>query len=238
MSLSRRQKRRLKELSRMIDSTITIRDDMVEINLEYAREIEEVIASIQNPESKVSQKLESTALSTDMRENNLSDSQETNGSTGEHQTDANYEPPQKDDINVPPWAKALWKKIAMKCHPDRLNFQKLSALEVAKRQHYMLESKIVYEKADWNKLLFIGIQIEEFVEDLPASQQFSMLESKYNEVTLKVNNVQTSLAWKWGNHWDDFGFRVKIIELCFRNKGMKVPSKDEILKSIVKLESE
>ena len=242
MPLTRRHKRRLKEISRMIDSTITIRDDMVEINLEYAREIEEIILQIESSGSdkikKNSHDEESTALSPEIRENQSSDSKKTDSSTGEHQSDANYEAPPKHVDNVPSWAKALWKKIAMKCHPDRLSFQKLSAIEIAKRQQYMLESKIVLEAEDWNKLLYIGVQIEEFVEELPITQQLSMLESKYNEVTSKVNDIQSSLAWKWGNNWDNFDLRVRIIQTCFQSKGLKIPPRDDILKSIIKFESE
>ena len=43
MPLTKRQKRRLKEVSRMIESTIVIKDDMVDIQLEYSSEIDEVI---------------------------------------------------------------------------------------------------------------------------------------------------------------------------------------------------
>ncbi len=226
----------------MIDSTITVRDGMVEINLEYAQEIEEIMSYLVNlnssDTSKNEQSSKSTALSTETEENARTDSRKTDGSTGEHQSESNYETSPRDDSNVPSWAKVLWKKIAMKCHPDRLNFQELSAIEIAKRQHYMLESKIALEEEDWNKLLFIGVQIEEFVEEIPAVEQFNMLESKYNKVTLKVNSIQESLAWKWGNNWDNFNLRVRILEICFQNKGIKVPSKASILETIVKFESE
>jgi hypothetical protein len=65
-----------------------------------------------------------------------------------------------------------------------------------------------------------------------------MLESEYNEVTLKVNSVQTSLAWQWGNSWDDFNLRVKIIEACCKSKGIAIPHRDDILQYIIKFESE
>jgi len=242
MSLTKRHKRRLKEISRMITSTIVIRDDMVEINLEYAHEIEEFISQIETSRkpqsSNEAHEEEITALTTDVRENEPSDSKKTSGSTGEHQTETNYEPPKRGVDNAPSWAKGLWKKIAMKCHPDRLNFQDLTAIEIAKRQQYMLDSRSAYEIGDWSKLLYIGIQLDEFVEDLSSSKQLEMLESEYNMLGQKINDVQSSLAWQWGNNWENFSLRTRIVIICCRNKGVEPPPKDEIMKLLIKLEAE
>ena len=55
MPLSKRQKRRLLEVSKMIESSIVVRDDMEEIQLEYAAEIDGVIESIKIGEVKQQQ---------------------------------------------------------------------------------------------------------------------------------------------------------------------------------------
>ena len=46
MPLSKRQKRRLLEVSKMIESSIVVKDDMEEIQLEYAQEIDAVVDQI------------------------------------------------------------------------------------------------------------------------------------------------------------------------------------------------
>ena len=46
MPLSKRQKRRLLEVSKMIESSIVVKDDMEEIQLEYAQEIDEAVRLI------------------------------------------------------------------------------------------------------------------------------------------------------------------------------------------------
>ena len=43
MPLTKRQKRRLLEVSKMIESSIVVKDDMEEIQLEYAQEIDDII---------------------------------------------------------------------------------------------------------------------------------------------------------------------------------------------------
>ena len=226
----------------MIDSTIIVRDDMVEINLEYAREIEEFISQMEaskKPQTeKTKERKENTALSTELKESQLADSKKAGGKTGEHQSSSNYEPPTKLVDNAPLWAKSLWKKIAMKCHPDRLNFQKLTAIEIAKRQQYLLDSRKAYEEANWKQLLFIGIQLGEFVDDLKSSEQFSMLETEYNLVTSKVNTVQNSLAWQWGQSWQNMGLRVRIVQQCYMNAGKKSPSREQIIEALIKFEQE
>ena len=58
MPLSKRQKRRLLEVSKMIESSIVVRDDMEEIQLEYAQELEDIANSLK--QKKVSSEPAST----------------------------------------------------------------------------------------------------------------------------------------------------------------------------------
>lgn len=241
MSLSTRHKRRLKELSRMIESTIIVRDEMVEINLEYAKEIEEFIALIEN---KQPQKDISVSASEDpssiviLNEKMPSDSSENKESTGEHQTASNYEEIKVHDNEAPAWAKYLWKKIALKCHPDRLNFLELTSIEIAKRQMMFSQAREVYNSQNWQKLLYYGITLDEYVDDLSMADQYMMLEAQYNNAAEKVTAVQSSLAWKWGTDWKNLHVRIQIITVCCQNKGITPPSRENLMTMLIKFESE
>ena len=46
MPLTKRQKRRLLEVSKMIESSIVVKDDMEDIQLEYVQEIDNVVEQI------------------------------------------------------------------------------------------------------------------------------------------------------------------------------------------------
>jgi hypothetical protein len=239
MPLTKRQKRRLKEVSRMIESTIVIKDDMVDIQLEYSKEIDEVIKKFKRQkeglphESDDESKLPSTNS-----DNSLLDSQETAGSTGEPQLESNFDPPINHVDNVPSWAKGLWKKIAMKCHPDRLNFQKLSAIEIAKRQEYMVQARNVLEAEDWNKLLHIGVQVDEWTEELTSTMQLQMLNLEYTSATTRIGKIQESLAWQWGTNWDNIPLRVNIVNAVCQHYGMSIPDRIKLIEIIQNLESE
>ena len=225
----------------MIESTIAVRDEMVEINLEYAKEIEEFILLIQKQQGTDDKK-----SSIDKKENSVivadekmpSDSIKSEETTSEHQSVTNNEPINTHDDTTPPWAKSLWKKIALKCHPDRLNFTKLPSLELAKRQ--MLFSKARNACADqaWEKLLYYGIILDEYIGDLTMSEQYIMLEKQYNDAAAGVSNVQSSLAWKWGTDWKNIDMRIQIITVCCQSKNIIPPSRENLMSMLIKFESE
>ena len=237
MPLSKRQKRRLLEVSKMIESSIVVRDDMEEIQLEYASEIDEVIEMIKNKDVKPKLIGEASTEMAPYEEKARSDSKKTQGSTNEHQSEPNLEPPEiPEGPDAPEWAKKLWKGIAKKCHPDRLSFQELTAIQIARRQTWFLEARSLYENRSWNKLLHIGVQVEEYVEDLSASQQLAMLNEEYAGITQKVEDIQKSLAWKWGTNWDNLEMRLRIMDVCLRAKGVTPPSRIEMINILVNLE--
>ena len=237
MPLSKRQKRRLLEVSKMIQSSIVVRDDMEEIQLEYASEIDDVIGSIKNKDIKPQENGQHSTEMTQYDENSRSDSKKPEGSTNDHQSESNYEIAEPDvSDESPEWAKKLWKGIAKKCHPDRLSFQELTAIEIARRQTWFLEARGLYESQSWNKLLHIGVQVGEYIEDLSASQQLQMLNEEYSGITNKVEDIQKSLAWKWGTNWDNLEMRLRIITVCLQAKAVKVPSRIDLINILVNLE--
>lgn len=240
MPLTSRQKRRLAEKSRMIESADTVAKDMADIQIEYAKEIDSVVENIRRsqmpPEKSAPQSTDVSVFHDSKTE--PSDSKETTGSTKEHQSDTNFEPEKIDVPEAPIWAKRLWKNIAKNCHPDRLNFQELSAIEVGRRQQWFLESRKYFETQDWNRLLHIGVQLGEFVDEISHVDQHDMLTAVYNDRSKRIDEIQTSLAWKWGTLWDRNDVRIQIITVCCRAKGVVVPPIEDIVRLIVNLELE
>ena len=239
MPLTKRQKRRLLEVSKMIESTLVVKDDMVEIQKEYASEIDEVIELIRLGKTETKH-IGDSSTDLSLYENQPdSDSQENSKSTNEHQSESNFEPPEiPAGPDAPEWAKRLWKQIAKQCHPDRLSFQELNAIEISRRQTWFLEARNLFETQQWNKLLHIGVQLGEYIDDLSAAKQLEMLNMEYSSITNKLQDVQKSLAWSWGTNWDNLELRIKIITVCVRAKGIKVPPKIELIKILVNLETE
>ena len=239
MALSKRQKRRLLEVSKMIESTLVVKDDMVDIQKEYASEIDEVLELIRLGKTET-KRIGDSSTDLSLYENqSASDSKKREDSTNEHQSGSNFEPPEiPEGPEAPEWAKKLWKLIAKKCHPDRLSFQDLNAIEISRRQTWFLEARNLFETQQWNKLLHIGVQLDEYIDDLSAAKQLDMLNSEYSSITNKLQDVQNSLAWSWGTNWDNLELRIKIITVCAAAKDIRLPSKIELIKILVNLETE
>ena len=126
MPLSKRQKRRLLEVSKMIESSIVVRDDMEEIQLEYAQEIDDIIEQISKSFSK-SQDTPEEATNEELVpkskiQQNIRAARELRKQKKRIRDAQKYEPPAPPEVDdAPEWAKRLWKAIAKKCHPDRLS---------------------------------------------------------------------------------------------------------------------
>ena len=245
MPLTKRQKRRLKEVSRMIESSYTIQNDMLDMQQEYSSELEEISKLIQTNGHKVEKLDDSVGLDSSISkyeektsENKKSDSKKTEGNTNEHKSEENFEPKMKDSPNAPVWAKALWRRIAMKCHPDRLSFDKLSAIDIARRQQWFLDSQKHFETGDWNKLIHIGIQVDEWVDDISYFKQHGILDNQYNIAANKINEIQNSLAWNWGNSWDNLDSKIKIVTVYCQALGLTLPSRATLIEILVNFELE
>ena len=226
----------------MIESSIGVKRSMDEINLGYAKEIEDVLAMIQRKESEPTTVEKSPSLDlslfTEAEANSNKQgykSGQDKHNSGEHETAVSKS---EQKLEVPAWAKKLWKGIAKKSHPDILTFEKYSALEIAKRQQWFLEARNYFENSEYHKMLHIGLQLEIFVEDISFSEQTKILDNEYNTNARAIEKIQGTLAWKWGNNWHNVATKVAIIEAFLTSMGKDSPGKDFLLKIIAEYEME
>lgn len=242
MTLTKRQKRRLLEVSKMIESSIVVKDDMEEIQFEYAQEIDKVIDLIKSKEEAAKNPTtEETSLPAKTKtRRNLELAREIRKQRQRvKEAVADYVPLSKPEVDgAPEWAKKLWKGIAKKCHPDRLSFLELSAIQIARRQIWFTQAKDLYEIRSWPKLIHIGVQVDEYVEEISHKEQLSWLNGEYNGVSQKITTMQSSLAWKWGTNWENIGLRISILTAILNHKGIPVPAREEITQILIKIESD
>ena len=242
MPLTKRQKRRLLEISKMIESSIVVKDDMEEIQLEYAQEIEDVVERVVqiNKPKKIDAETESSVpvVSKTMKNVKLARERRKHKKR-EQEARNNYVPPTKPEVDdAPEWAKKLWKGIAKKCHPDRLSFLELTAIQIARRQIWFLEAKSLFETRSWPKLIHIGVQVDEYVEDISHKEQIIWLNGEYSAISQQITGMQTSIAWRWGTNWENIDLRINIITAVLKHKGIQVPSRQQITEILVDLESD
>ena len=243
MPLSKRQKRRLLEVSKMIESSIVVRDDMEEIQLEYAQEIDDIIEGINKsfeepkglPDTNTGEEL----VPQSKAEQNRKVARELRKQKQRRRDARNYEPPPSPPVDdAPEWAKRLWKAIAKKCHPDRLSFLELTAIQIARRQVWFLEAKKLFEERSWPRLIHIGVQCDEYVDDITHTEQLGWLNNEYTTISTKITGMQNSLAWKWGTNWSNLELRVNILTAVLRHKSIQVPPKEKLIEILMKLEAD
>lgn len=241
MPLTRRQKRRLLEVSKMIESSIVVKDDMEEIQLEYAKEIDDVIGLIsvgaENKQESTYADVQSSLPVSSRTESNVKRAREFRKRTKlNREARKHLAPSAPITPNAPDWAKKLWKSIAKKCHPDRLSFQELSAIQIARRQIWFLEARSLFEEQSWPKLIHIGVQVGEYVDDITHKEQLGWLNVEYEGISKNIQGMQNSLAWKWGTNWDNLDLRISIVTAVLAHRGLKVPPRQEITELLLKLE--
>ena len=242
MPLTKRQKRRLLEVSKMIESSIVVKDDMEEIQLEYAQEIDDIINLIKKkdqPKQRQDVSQSSLPANTKVRQNIQLARMKRKQIQREREAVANYIPPSKPEVDdAPEWAKKLWKGIAKKCHPDRLSFLELSAIQVARRQIWFSEAKSLFEQRSWPRMIHIGVQVGEYVNDIAHKEQLGWLNNEYSAISQKITGMQSSLAWKWGTNWENIGLRINILTAILKHKGIPTPPREELTKILIEFESD
>ena len=241
MPLTKRQKRRLLEVSKMIESVVIVYKELSEIQVEYIAELDDLVNKVRGQkQNSQPETVSSTDLSVYEEISSLGETQEAQESTNKTGSasypDEVLETP--DAIAAPEWTRKLWKRIAKKCHPDRLPFQNLTPLDFAKRQEWFLESKVLFEKQNWNRLVHIGIQVDEYIDDMPVKQQMSMVNDEYNKLSKRVATIQDSLAWQWGTNWENIELRTRILSACLKHAGVKIPSKLKLIEIILSIEKD
>lgn len=108
--------------------------------------------------------------------------------------------------------KKLFRKLAVKCHPD-----KLETLEVSEREKEFL--KDCYEKIsiandtyDWGLLLKVALDLDVEVTELEQTQIENINESIEN-IKLRISKYEESMAYKWYTLGDS-DIKQKYLQQC------------------------
>ena len=134
---------------------------------------------------------------------------------------------------MPDWSKDLWRKIMVKCHPDKLIHEtELSNADLAERSQVMIEASGSIEEEDWNNLIYLAALIDGFTEKLKFNQQVNQLNKINNKNSKTILEIQNSLTWHWGISWSSPQKRLTILKHVLKIKNITIPS-DITLKNII-----
>lgn len=99
------------------------------------------------------------------------------------------------ESNKHPDFKSLFRKVVIKCHPDKLSTD-LTESEFNEYKNIYEDVVDANETEDWAKLIRCAIKLE---IELPESayNQIESIENSINKLKEKQNNILSSVAWRW-----------------------------------------
>lgn len=124
--------------------------------------------------------------------------------------------------SLPPWARKLFKKIALMTHPDRVSDKGLQE----QFQRIFLRAAQAFEKGNLDDLIGVAVELN---LDAGIEQQalIPRLESKIKKTKEEISGIEKTPEWVWGEALGIINVRVMILEKVLQKKGFSL-SKDDI----------
>lgn len=248
MAISKKQKKRLKDSANLLRNAKIMAAEMEEISQEYATEIKSIIEKVKINQSRPGSQKKTSLMekkrirpfrSKSVRKalpapKQISDTKSESKQNFNEKLEAQF----KDPRNVPAWAKDLWRKIMFNCHPDRLNPEDFSAIDLQHRTKILEAAMLANEQENWPELLPLAILVEQYTDKLSHNKQMKHLSDLYSVQTSRISAIQQSYIWVWGANWDVPDVRVKILEKIFEAENIRSISKEEIIKIVFEINAE
>jgi hypothetical protein len=100
--------------------------------------------------------------------------------------------------SVPKWVKRIYRKIALKSHPD-----KIQHLEISKEEKEYLEESFKHafnclEEEKYEDLLTLALELEIDLEVL-GEDQINILEKSNKNTRKEIQEMQNLAPWMWGS---------------------------------------
>lgn len=125
--------------------------------------------------------------------------------------------------NTPEWAKKVFRKIALKTHPDKIKNQENSAeLE----DLYAKANEAIFEE-DYDTLLEI-CGVLSIKNDIDPELELKYNEKKQKTIKAKLDKIVDSIPWIWGEAYDDIALRQNFLFSILPHYGIEDVSKKQI----------
>jgi hypothetical protein len=99
------------------------------------------------------------------------------------------------ESNKHPDFKGLFRKVVVKCHPDKLD-SNMTVSELSEYKYIYEQAVSANETEDWAQLIMaamkLGVEIPESAYD-----QIESIEKSINKLKEKQTNILNSIAWTW-----------------------------------------
>jgi len=222
-----KQQKRIKNTALLVRNILSMSDNMSTINFNYAVDLEKFVLKLKSFKEEPGAEAPGLNSDTQLTDLSLPVSDETPSLETPDFESAETQPDTKTP--PPPWAKDLYRKIMMKCHPDRNQNISSDVLEQIYRTESLSIAIEAYKEENFDKLIYAGAIVDIFSDKLSANQQIKILNKSYDSRVQKVSEIQESVSWCWGTNWDTVETRIQLLESICRVHSIEIPSKEDLI---------
>lgn len=106
--------------------------------------------------------------------------------------------------------KKLFRKLAVKCHPDKI--QDASERESKFLKKCYEDINLANDTYDWGLLLKVALDLDVEFDELDQ-EQYDNIQSNIETIKKKITRYEESMAYKWFNLNDD-AIKQKYLQSC------------------------
>ena len=238
---NRRSKSRIIRLLSELRYYRELRKETQELFLEYDIELNSVlddITSIVVPPADPPPNSDETQIALKDNEPPSSESEFEHKNQADNDSAESSKEPKSAENLAPQWMKALFKKIAIETHPDKLqNREDLSDFEKREREILYKKASSAIETVDKMVLLETAYVLEIFPSLSMKDQQEIVDEALLHEKN-KIASYHKLVSWLWGENAGNAELRCRLLIYVRNHIGLPQVDKDVILKYVEAFEND
>lgn len=136
-------------------------------------------------------------------------------------------PPRPD---TPPWAKKLYRSVAMATHPDKVEDPSL----IPEMTKLFNTAARAIKQGELGDLIDLAVELGMEI-DLPASEMARVIRDKIEHAQEKIHSMENCLAWVWCETESDSD-KIQIVKQALSHDGVELPSDERLAELIKKLD--
>ena len=138
-------------------------------------------------------------------------------------------PEEIDDLETAPkWVKKIYRKIALKSHPDKVQHLKISEEEKKHLEESFKNAFNCLKEEKYEDLLTIALDLEIDIDTL-GEDQIIILEESIKKTRNEIHEIQNLAPWTWGTIPNtDIHKKINLILFVWENLKLSTISKEQV----------
>lgn len=134
-----------------------------------------------------------------------------------------------EDESIPKEVKSIYKKIALKTHPDKISHLDISEKERESLEKSFISAREMLESKNYEELVILSLELGIQVEESYQTQK-DILNKKCQSLRQRIVEIKKLASWSWGQIEEkDYEKKCNLITLVWENLNLGVLEKHVII---------